>query len=113
MGILGATVFRDRLCGMGKRFLVQIALIKEVKFHSLAAFRHTMTSKILFRDIVSAVKLFLNFHPDTLPLILSLENHCSIPQQEIMAEQLVQILGKSLYIPKEESLNGPLPSPLE
>ena len=72
-----------------------------------------MTSKILFRDIVSAVKLFLNFHPDTFPLILSLENHCSIPFQEVMAEQLVQILGKSLYVPKEDTLCGPLPSPME
>jgi hypothetical protein len=26
-----------------------------------------------------ATKLFLNFHPDTFPLILSFENHYSIP----------------------------------
>ena len=73
-----------------------------------------MTSKILFRDIIKALKLFLNFHPDTFPLILSFENHCSIPYQEVMAEQLVQVLGKSLYIPREESLVlGRLPSPME
>jgi hypothetical protein len=75
--------------------------------------RHTMTSKILFNDIIKAIKLYLNFHPDSFPLILSFENHCSLPYQEVMAEQLVRILGNSLYIPKEESLTGTLPSPWE
>ena len=75
--------------------------------------RHTMTSKILFKDIIKAIKLFLNFHPDTFPLILSFENHCSLPYQEVIAEQLVRILGNSLYIPKEDSLLGHLPSPAE
>lgn len=75
---------------------------------------HTMTSKILFIDIIKALKLFLNFHPDSFPIILSFENHCSIPYQEVMADQLVHVLGKMLYIPKEESLlSGRLPSPME
>ena len=77
------------------------------------AYRHTMTSKILFKDIIKTIKLFLNFHPDTFPIILSFENHCSIPYQEAMAAQLVKILGDSLYIPTETVLNGLLPSPLE
>jgi phosphatidylinositol phospholipase C, delta len=72
-----------------------------------------MTSKILFKDIIKTIKLYLNFHPDTFPIILSFENHCSIPYQEVMAAELVQILGHSLYIPTEASLNGLLPSPLE
>lgn len=72
---------------------------------------HTMTSKISFVDIIRTIKLFLNFHPDTLPLILSFENHCSVPFQEYMAEQLIQILGDALYVPTEASLYGPLPSP--
>jgi hypothetical protein len=67
----------------------------------------------LFKDIIKAIKLFLNFHPDTFPLILSFENHCSLPYQEVIAEQLVRILGNSLYIPKEDSLLGHLPSPAE
>ena len=76
-------------------------------------FRHTMTSKILYKDIIKAIKLYVNFHPDTFPLILSYENHCSIPYQEVMAAQLIQILGDSLYIPKEDSLLGRLPTPSE
>lgn len=74
---------------------------------------HTMTTKIYFVDIMKTIKVFLNFHPDTFPIILSFENHCSIPYQEVMAEQLVRILGDLLYIPTEASLYGPLPSPAQ
>ena len=74
---------------------------------------HTMTTKILFEEIIKTIKVFLNFHPDSFPIVLSFENHCSIPYQEVMADQLVRILGDSLYIPKEASLFGPLPSPAQ
>ena len=72
---------------------------------------HTMTTKIFFVDIIRTIKVFLNFHPDTFPIILSFENHCSLPYQQVMAKQLERILGSALYIPTEASLNGPLPSP--
>lgn len=72
---------------------------------------HTMTTKILFEDIIKAFHVFLVLHPESYPLILSLENHCSLPFQEIMATQLKSILGKNLYIPDERSLLGKLPSP--
>lgn len=72
---------------------------------------HTMTTKILFVEIIKTIKVFLNFHPDTFPIILSFENHCSIPYQKYMAEQLTRILGDALYVPTEASLFGPLPSP--
>ncbi|KAL3772145.1 hypothetical protein ACHAWO_004162 [Cyclotella atomus] len=74
---------------------------------------HTMTTKILFEDIIKALQMFLVLHPDSYPLILSLENHCSLPFQEAMAAQLKSILGKKLYIPDEQSLLGRLPSPQE
>jgi hypothetical protein len=73
----------------------------------------TMTSKILFVDIIKTIKVFLNFHPDTYPIILSFENHCSIPYQVVMAEMLENILGDALYIPTEASLYGRLPSPAQ
>eukprot|EP00584_Thalassiosira_punctigera_P014181 CAMPEP_0172562424 /NCGR_PEP_ID=MMETSP1067-20121228/96786_1 /TAXON_ID=265564 ORGANISM="Thalassiosira punctigera, Strain Tpunct2005C2" /NCGR_SAMPLE_ID=MMETSP1067 /ASSEMBLY_ACC=CAM_ASM_000444 /LENGTH=821 /DNA_ID=CAMNT_0013352637 /DNA_START=144 /DNA_END=2606 /DNA_ORIENTATION=- len=72
---------------------------------------HTMVSKILFEDIIKALQVFLMLHPKTYPLILSLENHCTVPFQQVMASQLKSILGDKLYIPEESSLNGPLPSP--
>lgn len=71
----------------------------------------TLTTKVKFTDIIKTIKVFLNFHPDTFPIILSFENHCSVPYQEFIAEQLVRILGDSLYIPTEASLFGSLPSP--
>jgi phosphatidylinositol phospholipase C delta len=74
---------------------------------------HTMTTKIYFVDIIKTIKVFLNFHPDTFPIVLSFENHCSIPYQEVMAEQLLRILGDLLYIPTEASLYGRLPSPAQ
>lgn len=70
-----------------------------------------MTTKILFEDIIKALHVFLMLHPNSYPLILSLENHCSLPFQEGMAAQLKSILGKNLYIPDEQSLLGTLPSP--
>jgi phosphatidylinositol phospholipase C delta len=72
-----------------------------------------MTSKILFEDIIKAIQVFLMLHPKTYPLILSLENHCSVPFQQIMASQLKSILGDQLFIPDESALKGPLPSPLQ
>lgn len=77
-------------------------------FHS-----HTMTTKIRFADIIKVIKVYLNFHPDCYPIILSFENHCSVPYQEVMARVCVDVLGDRLYVPTEQSLFGRLPSPQE
>lgn len=46
------------------------------------------------------------------PVILSLENHCSQEQQEVMAQYLISILGdKLLRAPLDQSTSGDLPSP--
>lgn len=46
------------------------------------------------------------------PVILSLENHCSGEQQEIMAHYLICILGqKLLRVPLNHPTSGDLPSP--
>jgi len=95
---------------------------------------HTMTSKILFEDseyqinpifshytillidilaVIKTLQVYLRLHPKTYPVILSLENHCSVPYQQVMATQLKSILGDKLFIPDEKSLKGPLPSPLQ
>ncbi len=75
---------------------------------------HTLTSKILFVDIIKVVQAYLMCHPSTLPIILSLENHCSRPVQSTMASQLQEIFGDALYVPPPLELNeqAPLPSPL-
>ena len=46
------------------------------------------------------------------PVILSLENHCSEEQQEIMAQYLVSILGDKLLVaPLDRPDSEDLPSP--
>ncbi|XP_070249136.1 1-phosphatidylinositol 4,5-bisphosphate phosphodiesterase delta-3 isoform X2 [Myotis yumanensis] len=72
---------------------------------------HTLTSKILFRDVVQAVR----DHAFTLspyPVILSLENHCGLEQQAVMARHLRTILGDMLVTQALDSQNPEeLPSP--
>jgi phosphatidylinositol phospholipase C delta len=70
----------------------------------------SFTSKISFQAIISCVKGFIDANPDTLPIILSLENHCSPSFQEIMAVILKDTLGENLYISES---TGHWPSPLE
>ena len=76
---------------------------------------HTMTSKIAFVEIIYSVKMYMDDHPDTYPIILSLENHCSHTFQAAMAKNLTDIFGEKLYIPppgKPDS-DEDLPSPEE
>ncbi|XP_068727997.1 1-phosphatidylinositol 4,5-bisphosphate phosphodiesterase delta-4-like isoform X2 [Montipora capricornis] len=57
---------------------------------------HTLTSKILFKDVIEAVSKHA-FEVSEYPVILSLENHCNIENQKKMAEYLESILGDVLY----------------
>lgn len=73
---------------------------------------HTLTTKILFGDILQVVNAYVKANPDTFPIILSLENHCSKPYQQVMATLLKQVFGESLYVPSGEiTKGGDLPSP--
>ncbi|XP_058502174.1 1-phosphatidylinositol 4,5-bisphosphate phosphodiesterase zeta-1-like [Solea solea] len=72
---------------------------------------HTLTTKILFKDVVQTVEQHA-FEMSAYPVILSLENHCSQEQQEVMAQYLVSILGeKLLRNPLDHLTTGDLPSP--
>ncbi|XP_044294217.1 1-phosphatidylinositol 4,5-bisphosphate phosphodiesterase delta-4 [Varanus komodoensis] len=77
---------------------------------------HTFTSKIPFREVVTTLEKYA-FRASDYPIILSIENHCSIEQQDIMAEQLKGILGEKLLtttidgcvpvqLPSPEELKG-------
>jgi phosphatidylinositol phospholipase C gamma-1 len=56
---------------------------------------HTMTSKIKFRDVVKCIKEHA-FVTSEYPVILSIEDHCSLPQQRKMAESFQEIFGDML-----------------
>ena len=62
---------------------------------------HTKTTKLLARDVLAkGIKPFaFKFSP--FPLILSVENHLSPPQQYIFAKDLQDIFGSALCGPKE------------
>uniref|UniRef100_A0A3Q3AD51 Phosphoinositide phospholipase C n=1 Tax=Kryptolebias marmoratus TaxID=37003 RepID=A0A3Q3AD51_KRYMA len=74
---------------------------------------YTLTSKILFRDVIRAIKDFA-FKTSDYPVILSLENHCTVNQQKLMAHHLVSILGDALVTrPLGTSMPTNFPSPEE
>ncbi|XP_020488832.2 1-phosphatidylinositol 4,5-bisphosphate phosphodiesterase delta-4 [Labrus bergylta] len=74
---------------------------------------HTLTSKILFRDVISTLKEYA-FKVSQFPVILSLENHCSVEQQTVMAKHLTQILGDTLLTTLlDGQVPQQLPSPQE
>ncbi|KAK2899053.1 hypothetical protein Q8A67_010471 [Cirrhinus molitorella] len=72
---------------------------------------YTLTSKILFKDVIETINKYA-FIKNQYPLILSIENHCSVPQQKKMAQYLTEVLGDKLdvsSIPTDP--DGLLPSP--
>ncbi|KXJ09691.1 Inactive phospholipase C-like protein 2 [Exaiptasia diaphana] len=71
---------------------------------------HTLTSKILFKDAVETIEEYA-FEASPYPLILSIENHCSVKQQKVMAEYLKEILGEKLYTTRPGENETRLPSP--
>uniref|UniRef100_A0A7N6AC84 Phosphoinositide phospholipase C n=1 Tax=Anabas testudineus TaxID=64144 RepID=A0A7N6AC84_ANATE len=74
---------------------------------------YTLTSKILFKDVIRAIKEYA-FKTSDYPVILSLENHCSVAQQEVMAQHMSSILGSALITsPLGDSMPTNLPSPEE
>ncbi|XP_077158993.1 1-phosphatidylinositol 4,5-bisphosphate phosphodiesterase delta-1 isoform X1 [Paroedura picta] len=70
---------------------------------------YTLTSKILFCDVIKAIKNYA-FKTSPYPVILSLENHCSLEQQKMMAHHLQAILQDMLLLAPVDS-NKSLPSP--
>ncbi|KAK9396038.1 1-phosphatidylinositol 4-5-bisphosphate phosphodiesterase delta-1 [Crotalus adamanteus] len=71
---------------------------------------YTFTSKILFSDAIKAIKNYA-FKVSPYPVIISLENHCSLDQQEIMARHLHSILQDMLLVAPIDSKATILPSP--
>ncbi|KAL0966564.1 hypothetical protein UPYG_G00296840, partial [Umbra pygmaea] len=74
---------------------------------------YTLTSKILFRDTIRTIKEYA-FKTSDYPVILSLENHCSLEQQRVMAQHMNSILGQALITaPLGDQMPTEFPSPEE
>ncbi|XP_042365972.1 1-phosphatidylinositol 4,5-bisphosphate phosphodiesterase delta-1a isoform X2 [Plectropomus leopardus] len=74
---------------------------------------YTLTSKVLFRDVIKAIKEYA-FKTSDYPVILSLENHCSVDQQKLMAHHMISILGDALLTkPLGNTMPTNFPSPAE
>ncbi|XP_077386423.1 1-phosphatidylinositol 4,5-bisphosphate phosphodiesterase eta-2 [Festucalex cinctus] len=56
---------------------------------------YTLTSKILFKDVIETINKYA-FIKSQYPVILSIENHCTVPQQKKMAEYLKEVLQEKL-----------------
>ncbi|XP_041824660.1 1-phosphatidylinositol 4,5-bisphosphate phosphodiesterase delta-1a isoform X2 [Melanotaenia boesemani] len=74
---------------------------------------YTLTSKVLFKDVIKAIKDYA-FKTSDYPVILSLENHCTVDQQKLMAHHLISILGDALVTkPLGTTMPTNFPSPEE
>ncbi|XP_065181115.1 1-phosphatidylinositol 4,5-bisphosphate phosphodiesterase delta-4-like [Sycon ciliatum] len=71
---------------------------------------HTLTSKVPFRAVITAIKDSA-FKTSPYPVILSLENHCSVPQQNKMDEIMAEIFGDQLVRSLVDDSKDRLPSP--
>ncbi|VDO55183.1 unnamed protein product, partial [Brugia timori] len=72
--------------------------------------RGTLISSIYLKDALMAIRNYA-FKYTPFPLILTIENHCSLKQQRVMAKNFIKILGNSIYLtPKNKPLIQ-LPSP--
>ncbi|XP_063235452.1 1-phosphatidylinositol 4,5-bisphosphate phosphodiesterase gamma-1 [Bacillus rossius redtenbacheri] len=71
---------------------------------------HTLTSKIKFMDVIKIIKEHA-FVTSTYPVILSIEDNCSLPQQRKMASAMQEVFGDMLLVQPVERNETQLPSP--
>lgn len=73
---------------------------------------HTLTTKIRFMDVLRTIKEHA-FVTSDYPLILSIEDNCSLPQQRRMASAFQDVFGEMLVVQPYEKNETSLPSPHE
>lgn len=71
---------------------------------------HTMTTRIRFMDVITTIKEHA-FDTSEYPVILSIEQNCSINQQRNMAQALLEVFGDMLLTQKIDKNETHLPSP--
>jgi phosphatidylinositol phospholipase C, gamma-1 len=71
---------------------------------------HTFTTKIKFKDVIKVIKENA-FVTSQFPLILSIEQNCSLVQQRKMAQLMIEVFGDMLLTQPIEKNETRLPSP--
>ncbi|XP_055327367.1 1-phosphatidylinositol 4,5-bisphosphate phosphodiesterase gamma-1-like [Paramacrobiotus metropolitanus] len=71
---------------------------------------HTLTSRIKFSDVVECIRDHA-FVTSDYPVILSIEDHCSLPRQRKMAETFRSVLGDLLLTEPFDMNEKLMPSP--
>lgn len=71
---------------------------------------HSLSPPLLLHCVLEAIRKFA-FAASEYPLILCVENHCSLRQQKVMWQHLMRILGEKLYTDPPDEEASYLPSP--
>ncbi|XP_028169476.1 1-phosphatidylinositol 4,5-bisphosphate phosphodiesterase gamma-1 [Ostrinia furnacalis] len=71
---------------------------------------HTLTTKIRFMDVLRTIKEHA-FVTSDYPLVLSIEDNCSLPQQRKMALAFKEVFGSMLLVAPHDRNETRLPSP--
>lgn len=71
---------------------------------------HTFTSKIKFLDVIKTIKEHA-FETSDYPVILSIEQNCSLAQQRRMAQAMQDVFGSMLLIDRVDKNELQLPAP--
>lgn len=73
---------------------------------------HTFTTKIKFRDVIKTIKEHA-FVTSEFPVILSIEQNCSLAQQRKMAQAMIEVFGDMLLVHRVDKNETQLPSPYQ
>ena len=84
--------------------------ITDLKFHSKVLVLYRFIKTYFFDFCVHFFTIYLHFL-GRYPVILSLENHCSIPQQDKMAEYIHKYLDDVLFVGPVKTSDRACPSP--
>lgn len=71
---------------------------------------HTFTTRIKFMDVIRTIKEHA-FITSEYPLILSIEQNCSLTQQRRMAQAMLEVFGEMLLTQPIDKAEAQLPSP--
>ncbi len=82
-----------------------LSLFQPFIFHG-----HTLTTKISFLDVLRSIRDHA-FLTSDFPVILSIEDHCTLVQQRRMAQMFLDVFGDSLVSGYLEKGETELPSP--